>query len=63
MDDFRYSLRRNDLASALDILDKLFENKTKATALGPFVLGVLISRVFYNSSPLDKQKHFQYLWQ
>ncbi|MEI8350408.1 MAG: hypothetical protein WCI77_09700 [Candidatus Omnitrophota bacterium] len=66
LEDFRSALHRNDVASALYILGKLFEAKAsekEREILGLQIVGLLVSELSYLSNSFVKQKYFDYLWQ
>ncbi|MCP4652857.1 MAG: hypothetical protein GY858_05685 [Candidatus Omnitrophica bacterium] len=63
IDDFRMSLRRNDLQSALYSLDGLFNNRNQGRDLGPLILGILVSKISYLYESKNKNRYFKYLWQ
>lgn len=61
LEDFKKSMRRKDLNSAVYFLEELFKSSDKRE-LGPLILGVLISEAVYSRNSEEKQKHFSYFW-
>jgi hypothetical protein len=63
MQDFMDSVRRNDLASCLYILECLFEGGAKEDALGPQIIGILTRKFSYHKNSSEKETYFKYLWE
>lgn len=61
LDDFRMSLQKNDFSTALYILEKLFEGKSKEREIGPLILGMLTARYSYSKNFSVKKRNFRYL--
>ena len=69
IEDFMGSIRRNDLAASVYILEKLFKGGSKDKALGPQIIGILVQKfsvqgfVSGGKNPAEKDKYFRYLWE
>ena len=62
MDDFRQSIRRNNLASSLYAVEKLFNARPKDRGLGPQILGILTYHLSYSRSPFRKKEGLRNIW-
>ena len=63
MDDFTASLRKNDLATSVYILEKLFAGGAKDKMLGPQIIGILVRKLSFLKNPTEKNRYFKYLWE
>ncbi len=63
IEDFIGSIRKNDLANSLYVLERLFENSAKARILGPQVLGILVRKFSYIKDQSKKEDYFKHLLQ
>ncbi|MFH1519238.1 MAG: hypothetical protein ABIE75_01525 [Candidatus Omnitrophota bacterium] len=63
IEDFMASVRRNDLATSVYILEKLFKESSKSKLLGPQIIGILVQKLSYLRSPSEKERCFQCLWE
>lgn len=68
MDDFMASLRKNDLAASVYILESLFSGTSQDKILGPQIIGILTRKLSFlpaqgKKNSTEKEKYFQYLWQ
>ena len=65
MEDFIGSIRRNDLAASVYILEKLFKGGSKNKALGPQIIGILVQKFSASGgkNPTEKDRYFRYLWE
>ena len=63
LDDFMNSIRRNDLASSLYVLENLFATGAKEKVLGPQIIGILVRKFSYLKNPAEKDRYFEYLWE
>ncbi|MDD5195020.1 MAG: hypothetical protein PHQ96_05030 [Candidatus Omnitrophica bacterium] len=62
-EDLKKMVRKNDLAAALYVLERLFAAKPKDELLGVQVLGWLVFQGSYANQPHQKQKYFNCLWE
>ncbi|MFA5007656.1 MAG: hypothetical protein WC546_00300 [Candidatus Omnitrophota bacterium] len=65
-DDFRKSIRQNNVTQAIYVLDKLFEEKAsdnEKKTLGLQLFGVLISESSYLKNDTLRKKYLNYLWE
>lgn len=63
-DDFKKSIRQNDIALAIYVLDRLFEDKSSDSekkALGLQIFGVLVSEISYLKNSVLRKQYFNYL--
>ena len=73
IEDFIASLRKNDLATSVYILEKLFAGGSKDKILGPQIIGILVRKFSSLSAqggsasggknPTEKDRYFKYLWE
>lgn len=63
IEDFIASLRKNDLATSVYILEKLFVGGFKDKILGPQIIGILVSKISFLKDPTEKDRYFKYLWE
>jgi len=63
IEDFIASLRKNDLAQSLYVLESLFENTARIKILAPQVIGILVKKLSYIKDPSKKEDYFKHLWQ
>jgi len=63
MQDFMMSIRKNDLASSLYVLESLFESGAKDKMLGPQVIGILVKKFSYLKNSPQRDKAFSCLWE
>ncbi len=62
IEDFITSLKRNDLAVSVYILEKLFAGGSKDKILGPQIIGILVRKLSFLKNPTEKERYFKYLW-
>ena len=65
-DDFKKSIRQNNIAQAIYVLAKLYEARSsdgEKKALGLQLLGILISEFSYLKNDILRKKYFNYLWE
>ncbi len=62
MENFSESVRSNDLAGAIYIMDKLLDEKG-AQAVPPFILGIMTSRAAYGNDSALKKQQLTCLWE
>lgn len=65
-DDFKKSIRQNNITQAIYILDKLFEDRAsdnEKKTLGLQLFGVLVSESSYLKNDILRQKYLNYLWE
>jgi hypothetical protein len=65
-EDFKRSIRSNNLPSSFYILGKLFESKnsdSEKKTLGLVIFGILVNEVSNLANTLIKEKYLHYLWQ
>ena len=63
MNDFRQSIRRNNLASSLYAVEKLFNARPKDRGLGPQILGILTYQLSYSKNPFQKKEGLLNIWE
>ena len=73
IEDFIANLRKNDLATSVYILEKLFAGGSKDKILGPQIIGILVRKFSSLSAqggsasggknPTEKDRYFKYLWE
>ena len=74
MESFMGSIRRNDLAASVYILEKLFKGGSKDKGLGPQIIGILIRKFSTQGFSMggsasgkknfaEKDRYFKYLWE
>lgn len=63
IEDFIGSIRKNDLAHSLYVLESLFENTAKDKILGPQIIGILVRKFSYIKDQSKKEEYFKYLWE
>lgn len=56
------SIRRNNLADSIYILEKLFQGGSKDKALGPQIIGILVQKFSFLKNSTEKDRCFKYLW-
>ncbi len=63
IEDFMGSIRKNDLAASVYILEKLFKSGSKDKVLGPQVIGILVQKFSFLKDSAEKDRCFKYLWE
>jgi len=65
IEDFKRSIRKNDLSSSLYILEKLFADagKSKEKEYATFLLGVLLMEVSFRRTAFGRAKSLSLLWE
>lgn len=63
IEDFFNSVRKNDLASSLFVLESLFTGAAKDKSLGPQIVGFLVGKFSYLGYSAKKDKYFKHLWE
>lgn len=63
IEDFIGSIRKDDLAASVYILEKLFKGSSKDKILGPQIIGILTSKFSFLKNSVEKGKYFKYLWE
>jgi len=63
IEDFMYSIRKNDLSLSLHVLESLFQSDAKERMLGPQIIGILVKKFSYLKGSPDKDRCFKYLWE
>jgi len=63
IEDFIASLRKNDLATSVYILEKLFAGGSRDKILGPQIIGILVRKLSFLKDPTEKDRYFKYLWE
>ena len=63
IEDFIGSIRKDDLATSVYILEKLFKGGSKDKILGPQIIGILVRKFSFLKNPAEKGKYFKYLWE
>jgi len=65
-DDFKKSIRQNNITQAIYVLDKLFEEKSsdnEKKTLGLQLFGILVSESSYLRNDTLRKKYLNYLWE
>lgn len=62
LDDFKKSIRMNNVSQAVCVLEHLFKEKGKERELGPQILGILIRHYSYMKNAQKKQECFDHIW-
>lgn len=63
IEDFIASLRKNDLAASVYVLEKLFAGGYKDKILGPQIIGILVRKFSFLKNSTEKDRYFKYLWE
>lgn len=63
IEDFMGSIRKNDLAASVYILEKLFKGDSKDKILGPQIIGILVQKFSFLKNSAEKERCFKYLWE
>ncbi|UCG35831.1 MAG: hypothetical protein JSW17_03280 [Candidatus Omnitrophota bacterium] len=65
IEDFKRSVRRNDLSSSLYVLEKLFVDvgRSREKEYATFLLGVLLTEVSFRRRDSQKEKNLNLLWE
>ena len=63
IEDFIASLRKNDLATSVYILEELFDGGSKDKILGPQIIGILVRKFSFLTNPTERDRYFKYLWE